>query len=333
MTFLRIWLSEICIQIFGRMRWARSFGVSRASRSANCSASASSLGLGAEYDAFFTVDSTGAEFAGGGLNLTVRDLARFGELIRLDGRYNGQQIVPKTVIDDIRKGGDRALFAPAGYKTLPGWSYRNMWWISHNDHARLHGARHSRVRRSTLIRRLKWSSSGSRHLPLRATSIWTPRLFQPTTRSHGTSWDRADDAGSRVSRRRETTAPSFESDASVVEIGMWKERLQIPTIGIQKRWQIDNSRCTGQKRTTFPSNRSRTSVLIGAAFRFSKQRVRYVSARDRTHDGRRLYLTRDGDIHSSTRQRVPVARGSTTNRKSREGCHSKRLSSSRVNKS
>jgi len=90
--------------------------------------------LGAEHDAFFTVDPTGAEFAGGGLNLTLRDLARFGELIRLEGRYNGKQIVPKSVVDDIRKGGDRALFAPAGYKTLPGWSYRNMWWISHNEH-------------------------------------------------------------------------------------------------------------------------------------------------------------------------------------------------------
>lgn len=90
--------------------------------------------LGAEYDAFFTVDSTGAEFAGGGLNLTLRDLARFGEVMRLGGRYNGQQIVPKGVVEDIRRGGDRALFAPAGYKTLPGWSYRNMWWISHNDH-------------------------------------------------------------------------------------------------------------------------------------------------------------------------------------------------------
>jgi CubicO group peptidase (beta-lactamase class C family) len=90
--------------------------------------------LGAERDAFFTVDPTGAEFAGGGLNLTLRDLARFGELMRLDGRYDGQQIVPKTVIDDIRRGGDRALFAQAGYKTLPGWSYRSMWWVSHNPH-------------------------------------------------------------------------------------------------------------------------------------------------------------------------------------------------------
>jgi len=42
--------------------------------------------------------------------------------------------VPKAVIDDIRGGGDRAKFTGAGYATLPGWSYRTMWWVSHNDH-------------------------------------------------------------------------------------------------------------------------------------------------------------------------------------------------------
>jgi CubicO group peptidase (beta-lactamase class C family) len=90
--------------------------------------------LGAEHDAFFTIDPTGAEFAGGGLNLTLRDLARYGEMIRLGGRFNGQQIVPAAVIDDIRRGADRQQFAGAAYKTLPGWSYRTMWWISHNEH-------------------------------------------------------------------------------------------------------------------------------------------------------------------------------------------------------
>ena len=46
----------------------------------------------------------------------------------------GQQVIPKAVIDDIRKGADPLKFAPAGYHTLPGWSYRNMWWVSHNSH-------------------------------------------------------------------------------------------------------------------------------------------------------------------------------------------------------
>nr|WP_235999835.1 serine hydrolase [Bradyrhizobium uaiense] len=90
--------------------------------------------LGMEQDAYMLIDSEGTEFAGGGLNATVRDLARFGEMMRLDGAYNGQQIVPKAVVDDIRNGGRKSDFEKAGYKTLPGWSYRDMWWVSHNEH-------------------------------------------------------------------------------------------------------------------------------------------------------------------------------------------------------
>ena len=90
--------------------------------------------IGAEEDAHFAVDSVGTATAGGGLATTLRDFARVGEMFRLDGKYNGQQIVPKTVIDDIRKGADKEHFAKAGYATLPGWSYRNMVWVSHNEH-------------------------------------------------------------------------------------------------------------------------------------------------------------------------------------------------------
>ena len=90
--------------------------------------------LGAEQDAYFLVDGTGVEFAGGGLHLTLRDLARFGETMRLDGRFNGRQIVPKAFVEDVRNGGDRRKFAGAGYKTLPGGSYRDMWWMLHNTH-------------------------------------------------------------------------------------------------------------------------------------------------------------------------------------------------------
>jgi CubicO group peptidase (beta-lactamase class C family) len=90
--------------------------------------------LGAEGDAYLLIDSEGTEFAGGGLNPTLRDMARFGEMMRLDGRYNGRQIVPKAVVDDIRRGADKAEFAKAGYALLPGWSYRNMWWVTHNEH-------------------------------------------------------------------------------------------------------------------------------------------------------------------------------------------------------
>jgi len=90
--------------------------------------------MGAEEDAYYAVDRLGIESGGGGLNTTVRDLARFGEVMRNRGHFNGRQIVPASVVDDIAKGADPAKFAPAGYATLPGWSYRNQWWVSHNAH-------------------------------------------------------------------------------------------------------------------------------------------------------------------------------------------------------
>ncbi|GER16410.1 6-aminohexanoate hydrolase [Variovorax boronicumulans] len=90
--------------------------------------------LGAEQDAYFTVDSIGTPFAGGGLNTGLRDLARFGEMLRNDGRVKGRQIVPKAAVEDIRRGGDKAAFVKGGYPLLQGWSYRNMWWVTHNDH-------------------------------------------------------------------------------------------------------------------------------------------------------------------------------------------------------
>lgn len=90
--------------------------------------------LGAEHDAHYAVDSVGTESGGGGLNTTLRDLARFGEAMRQDGWFNGQQIIPERVVAGIRSGGDPARFARAGYQTTPGWSYRDMWWVTHNAH-------------------------------------------------------------------------------------------------------------------------------------------------------------------------------------------------------
>lgn len=90
--------------------------------------------MGAEEDAYYHVDRLGIESGGGGLNTTTRDLARFGELMRNRGHFNGRQVFPASVADDIAKGSDPAKFAPAGYATLPGWSYRNQWWVSHNAH-------------------------------------------------------------------------------------------------------------------------------------------------------------------------------------------------------
>ena len=55
-------------------------------------------------------------------------------MMRRDGNFNGQQVVPRDVVAAIRRGSDRKAFAVAGYATMPGWSYRDQWWITHDDH-------------------------------------------------------------------------------------------------------------------------------------------------------------------------------------------------------
>lgn len=90
--------------------------------------------IGAEHDGGMLIDPAGMAFTAGGFNTTLRDLARFGEMIRLGGRWNGQQIVPASVIAKIRLGGSQQAFAKAiwDYDTRRGWSYKSQWWITHN---------------------------------------------------------------------------------------------------------------------------------------------------------------------------------------------------------
>lgn len=89
--------------------------------------------MGMEQDAYYQIDATGVAFAGGGLNAALRDLARFGEMMRCEGRWHGEQIIPREVVEDIRYGSNREPFAASSYNDLlSGWSYRNMWWVTNN---------------------------------------------------------------------------------------------------------------------------------------------------------------------------------------------------------
>lgn len=90
--------------------------------------------MGAEQDAYMTVDSKGTPFAGGGLSAGLRDLGRIGLLMLNGGELNGHRLFPEKVVNHIRAGGDRKAFAKAGYESLEGGSYRSMWWIFHNRH-------------------------------------------------------------------------------------------------------------------------------------------------------------------------------------------------------
>ncbi len=90
--------------------------------------------IGAEQDAYMTVDGRGTPFAGGGLSASLRDLGRVGQLMLDGGTVNGTRLFPESVVTNILKGGDKAAFDKAGYQSLAGGSYRSMWWVFHNGH-------------------------------------------------------------------------------------------------------------------------------------------------------------------------------------------------------
>lgn len=88
--------------------------------------------LGMEQDAYYQVDGKGIAFTGGGFNAGMRDLGRFGELLRNHGNFNGEQLFPAEAVKDIEKGGSKDAFEKSDHPGLKGWSYRNMWWITEN---------------------------------------------------------------------------------------------------------------------------------------------------------------------------------------------------------
>lgn len=92
--------------------------------------------LGARHNAYVLLDHYQEAYTTPGLNTTLTDLARFGQMMEQDGFYNGQQIVPRRWVRDIRKGGStRAWLASNDLadRALPGYahgSYRDFWWVS-----------------------------------------------------------------------------------------------------------------------------------------------------------------------------------------------------------
>lgn len=77
--------------------------------------------IGADESACFSVDPAGYALADGGFNATLRDYARFGQMM-LD---NGGGIVPAEWVEATRTGAHGPGFSPS----LPEGSYRNQFWI------------------------------------------------------------------------------------------------------------------------------------------------------------------------------------------------------------
>ncbi len=90
--------------------------------------------LGTHFDGYYQIDGAGIAFAGGGFSANMRDMAMFGEMVRKKGKFNKKQILPESLIEDIMDGGDQEAFGKSVYSSLEGWSYRNMWWHTHNEH-------------------------------------------------------------------------------------------------------------------------------------------------------------------------------------------------------
>ena len=90
--------------------------------------------LGADHDGHISVDYRGSAVANGGFVLTLRDLARFSQMVLDDGSFNGRQIVPSGWIDDIRFNGDNSAWKPTHYSEIwPNGSYRNQWYVTGDD--------------------------------------------------------------------------------------------------------------------------------------------------------------------------------------------------------
>jgi len=91
--------------------------------------------LGAEADAFWVVDGTGVELAGGGLSAVLRDYARLGELYRNGGVWNGRRLLSEAWV--------RASVTPDAPHLTPGprpssdngMGYGFQWWVPNDTGA------------------------------------------------------------------------------------------------------------------------------------------------------------------------------------------------------
>lgn len=91
--------------------------------------------LGTDGETYVLLDKNGTLFAGGGLNATPNDLARFAAMMLDDGMFDGQQVVDPAVIKQLSDGGNIDAFTNGteakGVMGGGDWSYRAQWWVRH----------------------------------------------------------------------------------------------------------------------------------------------------------------------------------------------------------
>ena len=85
--------------------------------------------IGAEKDAFFTVDRAGTALANGGFNASLRDYARFGLMMQNDGMVGTSEVVPASWVEACATG-DSSVYGPPYSDTCPDGAYSNFWWTN-----------------------------------------------------------------------------------------------------------------------------------------------------------------------------------------------------------
>jgi hypothetical protein len=90
--------------------------------------------MGAEGEAYITVDRKGAPRCTGGLCTTVRDFARLGQLVLMKGRRGSNQIVPEAWIADMAENGDPKGWAEGQWfqnfaAISKNMRYRSGWYV------------------------------------------------------------------------------------------------------------------------------------------------------------------------------------------------------------
>jgi len=91
--------------------------------------------MGAEANAYITVDRKGAARTAGGICVLPRDLLRFAELVRKRGFANGHQVIPEWWIEDCSQAGSREAWQRGeSSKEFPDGQYRNKWYQTGNEH-------------------------------------------------------------------------------------------------------------------------------------------------------------------------------------------------------
>lgn len=88
--------------------------------------------LGCEESASFTIDRGGYCSASGGFNATLRDYARFGQMLCDDGNGNGKQIVPSNWVTDTMRP-DALSLDDFRQGLFPNGGYRNQFWLRDRD--------------------------------------------------------------------------------------------------------------------------------------------------------------------------------------------------------